>query len=168
MTTLSRVASRSVSYVTLIVIAIVGIFPIAYLFLLSTKRRIDIGDVPPSLKIEWSVVVENYKEVLFERSYVSSTINTLIITSVVVILSLLIGTPAAYTLSRLKIKGSERISTTILSLRFMPPVAVAVMIPLFKLQEAEMLLTASNSPDALLITAVVFLIQPLASFTNTK
>lgn len=46
MASLIRVANRSISYLTLIVIAIVGIFPIAYLFLLSTKRRIDIGDVP--------------------------------------------------------------------------------------------------------------------------
>lgn len=104
MASLIRVANRSISYLTLIVIAIVGIFPIAYLFLLSTKRRIDIGDVPPTLKIEWSVVLENYKEVLVSRSYISSTINTLIITSIVVIISLIIGTPAAFVLSRLKIK----------------------------------------------------------------
>ena len=151
MTTLSRVASRSVSYVTLVAIAIVGIFPIAYLFLLSTKRRIDIGDVPPSLKIEWSVVVENYKEVLFDRSYVSSTINTLIITSIVVVLSLVIGTPAAYSLSRLKVKGSERISTTILSLRFMPPVAVAVPILL-----SMRFLHVANTRIGLIIPYVAF------------
>jgi len=148
---LTRIFKRSISYLTLIIIALVGIFPIAYLFLLSTKRRIDIGDVPPSLKIEWVVVVENYKEVLFDRSYISSTVNTLTITSVVVIISLIIGTPAAYALSRLKIKGSERISSTILSLRFMPPVAVAIPILL-----SMRFLHVANTRIGLIIPYVAF------------
>lgn len=151
MSVFTRSFKKTVSYLTLIVIALVGIFPIAYLFLLSTKRRIDIGDVPPSLKIEWEVVVENYKEVLFERSYISSTLNTLIITSTVVIISLIIGTPAAYALSRLKIKGSERISSTILSLRFMPPVAVAIPILL-----SMRFLNVANTRIGLIIPYVAF------------
>ena len=151
MSVFTRSFKKTVSYLTLIVIALVGIFPIAYLFLLSTKRRIDIGDVPPSLKIEWEVVIENYKEVLFERSYISSTLNTLIITSTVVIISLIIGTPAAYALSRLKIKGSERISSTILSLRFMPPVAVAIPILL-----SMRFLHVANTRIGLIIPYVAF------------
>jgi len=151
MSVFTRLFKRFISYTTLIMIALVGVFPIAYLFLLSTKRRIDIGDVPPSLKIEWTVVVENYKEVLFERSYISSTLNTLIITSVVVAISLIIATPAAYTLSRLKVKSSERISTTILSLRFMPPVAVAVPILL-----SMRFLHVANTRIGLIIPYVAF------------
>lgn len=151
MSVFTRSFKKTVSYLTLIVIALIGIFPIAYLFLLSTKRRIDIGDVPPSLKIEWEVVVENYKEVLFERSYISSTLNTLIITSTVVIISLIIGTPAAYVLSRLKVKGSERISSTILSLRFMPPVAVAIPILL-----SMRFLHVANTRIGLIIPYVAF------------
>ena len=151
MSVFTRSFKKTVSYLTLIVIALVGIFPIAYLFLLSTKRRIDIGDVPPSLKIEWEVVIENYKEVLFERSYISSTLNTLIITSTVVIISLIIGTPAAYALSRLKIKGSERISSTILSLRFMPLVAVA-----FPILLSMRFLNVANTRIGLIIPYVAF------------
>ena len=151
MSVFTRSFKKTVSYLTLIVIALIGIFPIAYLFLLSTKRRIDIGDVPPSLKIEWEVVIENYKEVLFERSYISSTLNTLIITSTVVIISLIIGTPAAYVLSRLKVKGSERISSTILSLRFMPPVAVAIPILL-----SMRFLHVANTRIGLIIPYVAF------------
>lgn len=151
MSSFSRLLKKCISYLTLIIIALVGIFPIAYLFLLSTKRRIDIGDVPPSLKIEWEVVVENYKEVLIDRSYITSTLNTVIITSIVVIISLLIGTPAAYALSRLKIKGSERVSSTILSLRFMPPVAVAIPILL-----SMRFLHVANTRIGLIIPYVAF------------
>lgn len=151
MSVFTRLFKKTVSYLTLIVIALVGIFPIAYLFLLSTKRRIDIGDVPPSLKIEWEVVVENYKEVLFERSYILSTLNSFIVTLIVVSASLIIGTPAAYALSRLKIKGSERISSTILSLRFMPLVAVA-----FPILLSMRFLNVANTRIGLIIPYVAF------------
>lgn len=156
MSSLSKVLGRVVSYITLVFIAVVGIFPIAYLFLLSTKRRIDIGDVPPSLKIDWSVVVENYREVLFDRNYMSSTLNSFIITAIVVIITLIIGTPAAYVLSRLKLKNAERISTTILSLRFMPPVVVAVPILL-----SMRFLHVANTRIGLIIPYVAFSL-PLA------
>jgi multiple sugar transport system permease protein len=151
MSVFTRLFKKTVSYLILIVIALVGIFPIAYLFLLSTKRRIDIGDVPPSLKIEWEVVVENYKEVLFERSYILSTLNSFIVTLIVVSASLIIGTPAAYALSRLKIKGSERISSTILSLRFMPLVAVA-----FPILLSMRFLNVANTRIGLIIPYVAF------------
>ena len=151
MSVFTRLFKKTVSYLILIVIALVGIFPIAYLFLLSTKRRIDIGDVPPSLKIEWEVVVENYKEVLFERSYILSTLNSFIVTLIVVSISLIIGTPAAYALSRLKIKGSERISSTILSLRFMPLVAVA-----FPILLSMRFLNVANTRIGLIIPYVAF------------
>lgn len=151
MSAISRTTNRIISYLTLVVIAIVGLSPIVYLFLLSTKRRIDIGDVPPSLKFEWAVIFENYKEVLISRSYISSTINTVFITSIVVFLSLVIGLPAAYVFSRVKFGHSEQLSTTILSLRFMPPVAVAIPILL-----SMRFLHVSNTRIGLVIPYVAF------------
>jgi ABC-type glycerol-3-phosphate transport system permease component len=124
----SRPLKKSISYIGLVFIGLIGVFPIAYLFLLSTKRRLDIGDVPPSLHIDWQVVIDNYKEVLLHREYITSTINSIIVTVIAVLISLLLGTPAAYVFSRVKFKNAERISTTILSLRFMPAVVVAIPI----------------------------------------
>jgi multiple sugar transport system permease protein len=40
-----------------------------------------------------------------------------------------IGTPAAYAFSRLRFRANENLANTILSMRFMPPIAVAI--PLF-------------------------------------
>ena len=151
MSAITRTANKATSYSTMIVIAIIGIFPIAYLFLLSTKRRIDIGDVPPSLKIEWSVVVENYREVLVSRSYISHTFNTVLITSSVVLFTLLLAIPAAYVFSRTKFGRSEQLSTTILSLRFMPPVVVAVPILL-----SMRFLHVENTRIGLIIPYVAF------------
>ena len=47
----------------------------------------------------------------------------------------------------------------------MPPVAVAVMLPLFPLQGVAMELAVSDNPDALDIETVVVLMHPFASFT---
>jgi multiple sugar transport system permease protein len=44
-------------------------------------------------------------------------------------LALVIGTPAAYAFSRLPFRGKTNLANTILSMRFMPPIAVAI--PLF-------------------------------------
>jgi multiple sugar transport system permease protein len=50
------------------------------------------------------------------------------------LIALIIGTPAAYAFSRLPFRGKDNLASTILSLRFMPPVAVAI--PLFLMMKA--------------------------------
>ena len=54
--------------------------------------------------------------------------NSIIVTGLSTLIALLIGVPAAYAFSRLRFRGREQWSTTILSFRFMPPVAVAIPI----------------------------------------
>ncbi|MBU3643500.1 MAG: carbohydrate ABC transporter permease [Candidatus Nanopelagicaceae bacterium] len=127
---LMRLAGRLTKYLFLVFIALVGIAPLLYLLLLSTKMRIEIGDLPPSLKINWEVVKANYEEVLIRRSYIKNNINSFIITGLTVFFSLSLATPAAYVLSKVMSKRSDSLSTNILSLRFMPPIAVAVPIML--------------------------------------
>lgn len=121
---------RTLAYLVLFIVAIVGISPILYLFFLSTKRRIEIGEVPPSYHIDWETVRNNYREVLFDRGYMKNNINSVVITGLTVIVCLCLATPAAYGLSKVAKKNADKISQNILSLRFMPPVAIAVPIML--------------------------------------
>ena len=121
---------RTLAYLVLFIVAIVGIAPILYLFFLSTKRRIEIGEVPPSYHIDWETVRNNYREVLFDRGYMKNNINSVVITGLTVIVCLCLATPAAYGLSKVAKKNADKISQNILSLRFMPPVAIAVPIML--------------------------------------
>ncbi|MBI4921334.1 MAG: carbohydrate ABC transporter permease [Devosia nanyangense] len=121
---------RILAYIVLIGLGLVGIAPFVYLAVLSTKRRIEIpSQVPPSLNFNWSQIVKNYTEVLFSQGMLSFTLNSLIVVSVATAIAIVIGTPAAYAFSRLKFRNSESIASTILSMRFMPPIAVAI--PLF-------------------------------------
>jgi multiple sugar transport system permease protein len=125
-----RIFGRTLSYVVLVCLGIVGIAPFVYLAILSTKRRIDIlSQVPPKLTFDWAVVKDTYQEVLKDQGMQSFVWNSVLVVGAATIISLIIGTPAAYAFSRLRFKGSSRLAETILSMRFMPPITVAI--PLF-------------------------------------
>jgi multiple sugar transport system permease protein len=124
-----RILGRVVSYVVLILIAVVGAAPFLYLLLLSCKSQLQTFlEVPPTLNIDWSVAKENYSEVINTYHYFTYVENSIIVTGISTLIALLIGVPAAYAFSRLRFRGSETWSSTILSFRFMPPVAVAIPI----------------------------------------
>ena len=121
---------RMLAYATLILIGIGGIAPFLYLAILSTKRRIEIvAQVPPSLSFDWQVAARNYREVLWEQGMADFTLNSLFVVSIATLLAVLIGLPAAYAFSRIRFRGSDGLASFILSMRFMPPIAVAI--PLF-------------------------------------
>jgi multiple sugar transport system permease protein len=127
----ARVLGRIVSYLVLILIGLVGIAPFVYLLVLSFKNRLDILEVPPSLDFSWAQIKENYDIVINEQQYLAFVKNSIIVTGVSTLIALALGVPAGYAFSRLRFRGSDTWASTILSFRFMPPVAVAI--PIFLL-----------------------------------
>ena len=126
---------RALAYVGLVALGIIGVAPFVYLAILSTKRRIEIlAQVPPHLSFEWSTISRTYQEVLYSQGMLDFTMNSVVVVGLTTLLALLIGTPAAYAFSRMRFRGSENLSSTILSMRFMPPIAVAI--PLFLMIKA--------------------------------
>jgi multiple sugar transport system permease protein len=126
---------RVIAYLFLIVLGIFGAAPFLYLAVLSTKKRIEIlAQVPPTLSFNWTQIVKNYNEVLFSQGMLAFTLNSIIVVGIATAAAILIGTPAAYAFSRLRFKNSEQLASTILSMRFMPPIAVAI--PLFLMVKA--------------------------------
>jgi multiple sugar transport system permease protein len=121
---------RVFAYLVLIALGIIGAAPFLYLALLSTKRRIEIlAQVPPKLDFNWATIVKNYTEVLYGQGMLHFVTNSIVVVGAATIIALIIGTPAAYAFSRIRFRGSEGLASWILSLRFMPPIAVAI--PLF-------------------------------------
>ena len=132
---MSRILGRVFAYLVLIALGIVGIAPFVYLAILSGKRRIEIlSQVPPDLHFEWATISKTYQEVLYSQGMLSFTVNSVIVVGLATLLAILIGTPAAYAFSRMKFRGNENLANTILSMRFMPPLAVAI--PLFLMIKA--------------------------------
>jgi multiple sugar transport system permease protein len=146
-----RILGRVVSYLVLILIGLVGIAPFAYLLVLSFKARIDILDVPPSLHFDWSQIKENYGIVIHEKQYFTFVKNSVLVTFGSTFISLVLGVPAGYAFSRLRFRGSDTWASTILSFRFMPPVAVAI--PIFLLIKQ---LGLTNSYAGLILPYVAF------------
>jgi len=122
-------AQRTVAYIVLAVLGVVGIAPFLYLLVLSFMSHIEIlTQVPPQLHFRWATIATNYREVLFSRGLLRFVGNSALVVGVSTLIALVIGTPAAYVFSRLPFRGKENIGNTILSMRFMPPIAVAIPI----------------------------------------
>jgi multiple sugar transport system permease protein len=119
---------RIVSYVVLVLIGLLGLAPFVYLLILSFKSRIDVLTVPPTLHFDWAQIKSNYGNVIHDQGYLTFIENSAIVTGVSTLIALGLGVPAAYAFSRLRFRGSDTWAATILSFRFMPPVAVAIPI----------------------------------------
>lgn len=121
-----RRAERVLQYATLVLIAVVGLAPFVILAIISFKTRIQVLEVPPSLSFDVDTIARNYKDVIVDRGFLRYTVNSVVITGATVLIALVLATPAAYAFSRLAFRGRNRWATTILSFRFMPPVAIAI------------------------------------------
>ena len=127
---MKRRIGRAFAYVVLIMLGLIGIAPFLYLVVLSSKRRIEIvAQVPPRLTFDWPTIWRTYHEVLVSQGMLEFVENSVIVVGAATLITLLIGTPAAYAFSRLRFPGDEGLANWILSMRFMPPIAVAI--PLF-------------------------------------
>jgi len=121
-----RRVERILQYAILVLIGIVGLTPFVILAIISFKTRIQVLEVPPSLSFNLDTMLRNYEDVVFNRGFLRYTMNSVLITGATVLISLVLATPAAYAFSRLRFRGRDRWATTILSFRFMPPVAIAI------------------------------------------
>jgi len=124
----ARGLGRVVSYVVLILIGLLGIAPFAFLLILSFKSPLEVLEVPPSLDFSWSTIKENYDTVINDKQFLTFIKNSILVTGLSTLIALGIGVPAGYAFSRLSFRGRDTWASTILSFRFMPPVAVAIPI----------------------------------------
>ena len=123
-----RGLGRVVSYLVLILIGLIGIAPFLYLLILSFKNQLDILSVPPSLHFNWKQITSNYGYVIHEQGYLTFVKNSIIVTGISTLIALVLGVPAGYAFSRLRFQARDHWASTILSFRFMPPIAVAIPI----------------------------------------
>jgi multiple sugar transport system permease protein len=115
-------------YLAAAVLTVIFLFPLYWLFMISFKTPAEIFAFPP---VWWpqSLQLTNYA-VLFKDGDVMVIWNSLVIAGVSTVLSLFIGTIAAYSLVRFR-TGGENLAVWIISQRMMPP--IAIVFPLFLL-----------------------------------
>jgi multiple sugar transport system permease protein len=125
----ARLVGRIVSYLVLILLGVIAVAPFLFLLIISFKSRIDVlVEVPPSLHFHWSQIKANYGIAIHDKGYLTFVKNSIVVTGISTLIALGLGVPAGYAFSRLRIRGSAHWASTILSFRFMPPIAVAIPI----------------------------------------
>jgi multiple sugar transport system permease protein len=109
-----------------------SLFPIVWMVLLSLKSRAE----QTTTYFQFSPTLANFHTVLSDqgRAVTSVDFKSAIVTSVInsggaVLVSLVIGIPAAYAAGRWKFRGAENLLFTMLSFRFAPE--LMVIVPLF-------------------------------------
>ena len=105
-------------------VLIVLLSPFLWLLQMSFKSNDQILQFPPLLV--FTPALENYRSLL-HSAFSASFVNSLLSASFSTALSLLLGVPAAYALSRWTERGRHALSFAILATRMAPPIVVAVI-----------------------------------------
>jgi len=146
--------SNTINYVLLTVFALISVLPITVLFMNSLKPSTEIGANP--LGFPQQIRLENFREAWIQGNYSTTMINSVILTFGTIAGTLLISGLAAYSLARLKPRGSGFIAFYVLIGASIPP--QMFILPLFFMwRDAQLLNThigliiiycALNSPFA--------------------
>lgn len=133
----SKVQKRALITAGYLVFALFVLFPIIWILMMSLKQFGDIIAYPP--RFLFTPTLENYSAILLGSEtpglttgvsdYVRFLFNSIITSGGAVILSAIVGIPAAYALARASFRGRDQIASTFLSFRFAPE--LAVILPLF-------------------------------------
>jgi multiple sugar transport system permease protein len=134
-TTLGRI----VRAVLLTLVGLFFLFPILWVFLMSFQTNQEILRIPPSLFFE--PTLQNYEVLIsgrletqtgtLEVRFMQNLLNSVILATSSVALSLLLGIPAAYAFARFKFRLGEDIAFTLLSFRFAPPLLVLLPLAIY-------------------------------------
>jgi multiple sugar transport system permease protein len=122
------VGKNAVKYGFGILVSIWMLFPIFWMATTGLKPNSSIMNLPPDWLV-FDVTLVHYRELFTEFGFHQFLLNSFIVAVASVVISVIIGVPAAYSLSRMDVPREQDISFWILSTRMIPP--LAVLVPLF-------------------------------------
>lgn len=117
-------------YISFVLVVLGFLFPLLWVLSLSLQTRFEVLQVPPSI-IPTSFAFENYVEVLDTAPVLQYLWNSFRIVISTVILTLIIAVPAAFALSRYKMKLKNHFMVAILMTQMVS--AVVITIPIYRL-----------------------------------
>lgn len=130
---------RVIRTVLIVLVLVFFLFPIFWILLMSFQTNDQILRIPPSLF--FTPTVENYLTLLtgqlkttagnLDVNFLRNLGNSMLLSTGSVLLSLLLGVPAAYAFARFKFRLGENIAFTLLSFRFAPPLLVLLPLSLY-------------------------------------
>ena len=148
-------------------------FPILWLFSASLSNQVDLFALPmhwiplhPTLKNYLDIIFPSLASNSVPRTFAVALLNSLKIASAVTIISLVIGSMAAYALARIPFRFSRGILLGIIATRMIPE--VSLILPLFIIASSLQLI---NKPIILIVTymsfALPFAIWMMVAFFQT-
>ncbi len=125
--------------VLITIVVIFFMFPIVWIFLMSFQTNESILRIPPS--VVFTPTFDNYIALVtgemrtaagsLQLDFMRNLWNSVLLSSVSVIIALILGVPAAYAFARFKFRLGEDIAFTLLSFRFAPPLLVLLPLSLY-------------------------------------
>jgi len=123
-----RRISVALSYAAMLSIVAFAIFPILWALLVSFKPE---SEIVSATLTYWprTVTFENYVAIWTRSNFPTLIVNSAVVTTITVVICIVIGTLAAYAISRYRFRGRSAILLGYLVVRMFP--AVMIIIPLF-------------------------------------
>lgn len=118
----SRATGRIFFYLAVVILLFFVLFPMFWMFLASFKTNADILNM--SKLFNFTPTMKNFENVFVNYDFAKPIINSLIVSLVSTVLSLILGLPAAYSIAREK---QHLFSGIILMIRIVP--AVSFLVP---------------------------------------
>ena len=115
---------RLATFFGIFLLLFVALFPILWTFLSSFKTERDIAVRVPKLFFE--PTLSNYFTVLNSQDVQSGLINSVTVVGGALLIGVILGIPAAHVLARYARRFKEDVQFFVLSIRFTPPVAIAL------------------------------------------
>ncbi len=112
------------SYLIILLFALLAAIPILWMFLTSIRPMEDIYAIPIQYIPSHFLGLEQYYKVFEDRPYFLYTFNSLVVSGITTLLCLIIGTPAGYGLARAGFRGANYVLLGMLSFRLFPPIAL--------------------------------------------
>ncbi len=114
----------ALAYLVIILVSGVTLVPIIAGFITAFKSgTIEIASPPVWIFVP---TLDNFREILVDKGNLYNLLNSVVVTTLSVSVSLLVGVPAAYALGRFRMRGRRNLLSWIISLRMIPPVVVAL------------------------------------------
>ena len=135
-------------YLGVLVIVVIAVFPFYYAVLASFESGTAI--FRPNLLPE-AFSMKNYDQVMNQRSFGRSVLNSVFIASTTVCFALLLAVTASYALARVRFRGRGLLLMTILGVSMFPQIAV-----LSGLYELVNFLGIYNRPFSLILSYTIF------------
>ncbi len=157
--TTRRPATWALAILSAILLA--TLLPIAWMLICAVKPDAEINSSPPTF-LPRSLTLDNFKQLFEQFGFATLTVNSLIVSALVVGISLVIGGSAAYGLSRYPFPGSAALLGFILVLRMITP--ASLVLPLYIMMDrlglANTLIAVAIGITVLNLPLVVWLLKP--------